>query len=113
MAWQIDYHHVDLDRMMHVTRFIEPGVKTIHGAVAESWLLIEMRTEPTLDAAGKPVKGELTVKADGSLVDHEGVEFIPKHRQQQELARLNAEHDAGRAFARRHGAAVFAGPKRK
>jgi hypothetical protein len=112
MTWEIETEHIDLDRMMHVTRFIERSVKTIHGAPARHELLIQLRTEPTLGADGKPVGGEVILHEDGRLRNTAGVHYDHKARQAQELDKLNKNHALARKFAANHQTPIFTGPKR-
>ena len=112
MAWQIETEHIDLDRMMHVTRFIEPNVKTIHGAPARYELLIQLRTEPTLDADGKAVGGEVILHEDGHLRETNGEHYDHKARQAQELDKLMTNHARAKKFAANHQTQIFNGPKR-
>jgi hypothetical protein len=112
MAWEIETEHIDLDRMMHVTRFIERSVKTIHGVPARHELLIQLRTEPTLDANGKPVGGEVILHEDGRLRDTAGAHFDHKARQSEELKKLMKNHELARKFAAHHQTPIFTGPKR-
>ena len=113
MAWEIDYHHVDLDRMLHVTHFTEPGVTTINNSPAEFWLQIEIHTEESLALQNIPKTGKLLIQPNGQLHDSEGQVYDVKKKQQDVLAQLNAIHTAGRVFARHHGADLYKGPKRK
>ena len=112
MAWEIESEHVDLDRMVHVTHFIEKSVKTIHGAEARHELQIHLRTEPTLNADGNPVGGEVIIHADGRLRNTAGNLYLHKAEQMKTLKSLNDAHSVARNFAKVHGVPIYAGPKR-
>ena len=98
MSWEIEHQHVDLAEMMHVTTFVERGVKNRNGEPARHLLQIRLGDG-------------LTLTPEGTLVDAEGNHFDGVAKQQELLAGLNALHANARSFARRHGAQLGAPPK--
>ena len=112
MAWEIESEHLDLDRMVHITHFVERSVKTIHGEAARHELQIHLRTEPTLDDNGKPLGGEVIIHADGRLHDTEGNLYLHREQQSKVLKNLNDKHSMARNFAKVHNVPIYAGPKR-
>ncbi|HET9785133.1 MAG TPA: hypothetical protein VFP94_09290 [Terriglobales bacterium] len=98
MAWEIEHAHVDLAEMMHVTTFVERTVKNRNGEPARHLLQIRLGDHLKLDS-------------DGQLLDTEGKPYDVRGKQQEILAALNAQHQAARKFAQRHGAVIGA-PKK-
>ena len=97
MAWEIETEHVDLAEMEHVTVFVERTVKTRSKEPARHLLQIRLGNDLTLDAEGK------LVDRDGNVYDH-------RAKQQEILANLNELHRRARAFAARHKHEIYKGP---
>ena len=98
MSWEIEHTHMDLAEMMHVTTFVERGVRNRNG-------------EPTRHLLQVRLGNGLTLTEDGTLVEADGKALDVRAKQQEMLSALNRAHELARVFARRHGAQVGAPPK--
>lgn len=112
MPWEIETHHVDLSEMVHETIFVERGVTTRSGEPARHVLQILLGPDGLSTTRGFG-SSNFTLKDDGTLVDADGKEVTPKDIQQQTLKKLNGLHASGRAFAKKHNAQIFSGPRAK
>lgn len=98
MAWRIEWQHVDLAEMEHVTCFVEDNVKTRDGQPTRHLLQIRL---------GEALK----LRADGHLMDAEKKVYDVKAKQNEVLNSLNENHRRARLFAQLHGAPVSKGPR--
>lgn len=112
MAWEREYHHVDLDEGSYEIGLIERSVLT-KSAKPARYLIKVLAGAPTFEhkvghnTITVKLGGHLAVQPDGSMKDSEGNEFDPAHFATEMIARLDAHHNLLRAVARKHGAAIF------
>jgi hypothetical protein len=128
MAWEREYHHIDLDESQHTIGLVDRSVTTMAGQPARYLIHIKMGDGPLeyqvgtgVGADGKiqprsvrvHLGGDLVVQKDGTLKDSEGNVFDPRDFEQKMIEKLNAHHAALRTYARKHGAPEYKGPSGK
>jgi hypothetical protein len=116
MAWEREYHHINLDASEHVISLIERGVVTRTGEPSRHLIQIKLggeRFEHFVGANSLKIHlgGAMQVQPDGTLKDQDGQVFDVLAFEKEMIDRLNQHHTAMRAFAKRHGAPEYKGPK--
>lgn len=118
MAWEREYHHIDLDTGEHVISLIERSVTTQKGEPARWLIQIKMSGEKFEHIVGKNkltlhIGNGMEVQPDGTLKAFDGSTFDPRAFELSMIAQLNKHHTNLRAYGRKHGAPDYKGPKAK
>ena len=117
MAWEREYHHLNLDAGEHVISLIERNVMSRKGEPARYLIHIVLGSdsfEYALQRKSLTIKlgGPLSIQPDGTLKGEDGTVFDPREIEQKMIARLNAHHAALRTYAKKHGVPEYKGPKK-
>jgi hypothetical protein len=118
MAWEREYHHINLDASEHVISLIEKGVVTRKGEPARYLIHIILGSdsfEYALTKKSMTIKlgGPLTIHPDGTLQGEDGTVFDPREIERKMIDRLNTHHAALRTYAKKHGVPEYKGPPKK
>lgn len=117
MSWEREHHHINLDESEHVISLIERGVITRNGEPARYLIHIKMGGEHFEHLVGANwvkihLGADLTPQPNGLLKSlTTGQVFDPKAFEAQMIEQLNRHHAAMRAYAKKHGAPEYKGPK--
>jgi hypothetical protein len=112
MAWEREYHHLNLDEATHEIGLIERSVQTRDGQPSRyqlQFVLGGTEFETTFGASSLRVSlgGELSIQEDGTLKDSSGNVFDPKAFEREMINRLNDHHAKLRRYAQKHGILEF------
>lgn len=118
MAWEREFHHVDLAEGEHVISLIDRTVKMRGGKPARWLIQIKLGGEAfSYQIGNKKLAirlGEgLTPQADGTLKDADGNLFDPEDFTRQMVAQLEEHHQRRRAYARRQRAPLYDGTEKR
>lgn len=108
MAWEREYHHLDLAVGEHVIGLIDRSVVDLDGNPARYEIHLWTRSEVFEYSLGTDVVkiklggGDLQAHPDGHLRDSAGHIYDPRHIEKEVVARLNEHHQNLRAYAKRH-----------
>jgi hypothetical protein len=118
MSWEREHHHINLDASEHVISLIERGVVSRTGEPSRHLIQIKLggpEFEYFIGANSVKIHlgGAMKVQPDGTLQDQNGQAFDPQAFEKQMIDRLNQHHTAMRAYAKKHAAPEYKGPKGK
>lgn len=114
MSWEIEEEHVDKAEGIHRYMLIERSVTTRDGHPARALFYIVLGTGADGNSCPhchSEVKTGLVLSDDGALMHAELGEHKPHEMVKQHIAKLNAFHARMDAYAARHKATVYKGPK--
>jgi hypothetical protein len=118
MAWEREYHHMNLDESEHFISLADKTVTTQSGQPTRYLIQVKMGAGPFEYMVGHNslrihLGGDLIVQPDGTLQDAAGAVFDPRAFEQEMIKKLTAHHAALRTYARKHGAPEYKGTKSK
>jgi hypothetical protein len=117
MAWEREFHHVDLDKSQHLISLVDRGVPNIKGEPTRYLIQVEIGNGGFDYVVGKRkvhimLGGDFTVDAYGTIHDSAGAVFDIKDFEMTMLRKLTEHHRNLRAYAKKHGAPEYKGPRR-
>lgn len=115
MAWEKEIDEVDKALGEHRICLVNRAVLTLDGEPQRHWIHLKLGGSPRGEYCGhcgQPVERGMTLDADGKLASGEG-EINPREVVAQTIRELEEFHGRMERYARRHGATLYAGPKRK
>jgi hypothetical protein len=116
MAWEKEFDELDKDQSVHRIGLVNRAITTTDGKPARHQILIMIGTGAdgrSCPHCSQPVRRGLNLTDAGELVDESGKEIKPADVVRETIQKLEAHHGRMDQYARRHGAVVYAGPKRK
>jgi hypothetical protein len=114
MSWEIEYEEVDKAEGTHRFGMIERSVITRDGQPARAKFHIILGTGHDGESCGhctQPVKRDIHLHDDGALHHDIHGEVSPHELAKEHLAKLNGFHGRMDAYAKKHKAAIYKGPK--
>lgn len=126
MAWEREYHHIDLDESQHTIGLVDRSVTTVGGQPSRYTIHVKMGEGPFEYHVGTGVGadgqvnprsvrihlgGHLIVQPDGTLKDVEGNVFDVLDFERKMVAKLDAHHAGMRTYGKRHGVPEYKGPR--
>ncbi len=112
MAWEREYHHLNLDEATHEIGLIERSVQTRDGQPSRHQLQFILGSDHFAVTVGRNVVqvhlgGGLMIQPDGTVKDEAGSSFDPKAFEREMINKLNHHHGKLRAYMQKHGVPEF------
>lgn len=114
MAWALEFEHVDKAEGVHRFSYIERSVINRDGNPARAEFIIRLGMGIDGESCGhcnQPVKRDITLQQDGTLLHLVDGAVSPHDLAKQHLAKLNAFHARMDAYVTKHKATPYKGPK--
>ena len=108
MAWEREYHHINLDEAEHRIVLINRAASTIAAQPTRYVIQIQMGAPEFSYTIGHnelkiKLGGDFAISPDGTLKDKEGNVFDPRDFEKKLTAALDVHHELLRAYGRKHG----------
>lgn len=112
MAWEREYHHVDISTSEHMIGLVNRSIETRDGQPVRHLIQIQLGGESfELEVGHHRVRirlgGGFTPDENGQLVDEGGNVFDPMAIEEQIRKALDAQHEKHRRYAHFHRAKIL------